>query len=231
MIREAIREELGATSLEPAAGLDLARIKGPRLDDPRMSRIEYVQVTVELPVPVKAFFNGYIRWVGHEYWAPRVQGAGHWLLIRKDGADSRFTLYDKPGMRPLNHYGVVTELERGRRFAWRAPLSEWNQAYVGTILEIEPTSSNGVHVTETLYFDVREDHLPAIAGFMSLSGLDQAAISTFLKQRLRGLAEFILLGGFPSTDRPATASEPDEWRRYASAGRLLEWIELQASIE
>jgi hypothetical protein len=229
MVKEPIREE-EAKALEPAAGLELARITGPSPDDPQMLRIEHARVTVELPVTAEAFFNAYSRWAGYEYWAPQVQGAGHWLLIRQGGVGSRFILYDKPGMRHLAHYGVVTELERERRFAWRAPFSEWNRAYVGTVLEVEPTSRNGVRVTETLYFDAREDHLPAITGFMSLSGLDRAAMSAFLKRRLRGLAEFILLGGLLPTGTPATRDEPGE-RRYADAGYWPAYTDLQAGGE
>lgn len=212
MIKEAIREEREVRNLDPAPGLDGARIAGPSPDDPQLVRIEQARVTVEVATPAEAFFNAYSRCAGCEYWAPQVWGAGHWLLIREGGTGSRLTIYDKPGMRPLTHYGVVTERVRNRRFAWRAPFSQWSRAFIGAILEIEPTSSSGVRVTETLYFDVREDHLPAIVGFMGLGGPDQAAMSNFLEQRLRGLAKFILLGEVPPAGPPAACDQPHERR-------------------
>lgn len=226
MIIESIDEE-EASGLNPEATLKLARIAGASPDDPQMVRVEHARVTVELPIPTATFFNAYSGWAGYEYWAPEVQGAGHWLLIQDGGTGSRFILYDKPGLRHLAHFGVVTDLERERRFAWRAPFSEWNRAYIGTILEVAPTTNGGVRVTETLYFDVREDHLPVIAGFMSLSGLDQETMTTFLERRLRGLARLIQSGrlgeadlAYPFTRNQVVAAD---WATRVSDG---EWVRI-----
>lgn len=170
------------------AGLDIA---GVSPQDASMLRVKHAQASIEIKTSAATYFNAFSRWAGYEYWAPEVQGAGHWLLVKEGGPGSKFILYDKPGPRHLAQFGVVTELDRNRRFAWRAPFSEWNRAYTGTILEIEPISNGGAKVTESLYFDVREDHLPVLAGFTALSGLDRQTITAFLQKRLQGLDRLI----------------------------------------
>jgi uncharacterized protein YndB with AHSA1/START domain len=164
---------------------------GASPQDPGMLRIQHARVSLEFNTPPDLFFNAYSRWAGYEYWAPDFQGASHWLVIRQGGTGSQFVLYDKPGGRNLVQFGTVTEVDRNRRFAWRAPFSEWSRAFIRTILEIEPTSSGGSRVTETLYVDAREDHLPVVAGFMGLSGYDSAAMEVFLEARLSGLDRLI----------------------------------------
>ncbi len=202
-------------------------VVGPSPQDPEMLRVEHAQVSVDLGTPPEAFFNAFSRWAGYERWAPEVQGAGHWLLVREAGPGSQFILYDKPGMRHLAHFGEVTELEPGHRFAWRAPFSEWNRAFIGTILEVAPTSSGGTRVTETLYFDVREDHLPVVAGFVTLSGFDHETIAAFLEARLRGLDRLVRTGQLDDRDleylfarnRVAAA----DWANRTSDG---EWVRI-----
>lgn len=172
---------------DTVTGLGAIQITGISPQDPGMLRIQHAQVRLEFDTPSERFFNAYSHWAGYEYWAPGIQGAGHWLVIRKGGPGSQFVLYDKPGPRHLAHFGTVTEVDRNRRFAWRAPFSEWSRAFIGTILEIEPTSSGGCRVTETLYLDARQDHLPVVAGFLALSGFDSTTMKAFLEARLTGL--------------------------------------------
>lgn len=57
-----------------------------------MLRIQHARVRLEFDTPPERFFNAYTRWAGYEYWAPAIQGAGHWLVIRKGGPGSRFVL-------------------------------------------------------------------------------------------------------------------------------------------
>lgn len=156
-----------------------------------MVRIEHARASVEVTTPPEPFFNAFSRWSHYEQWLPGRQGYGHWLVIRKDGPGSRFILYDKPAGHHLIHFGEVTEIDPNRRFAWRAPFNEWNRAYLGSILEITPTSQGGSRVTETLFFDAREDHLPVVSGFRALSGLDRSTMSDFLEARLKGLDRLI----------------------------------------
>ncbi|WP_323844318.1 SRPBCC family protein [Microbulbifer magnicolonia] len=200
---------------------------GPSRIDPAMVRIEHAAATVEVATEVDTFFNAYSRWAEYEQWAPDVQGAGHWLVVREGGPGSRFILYDKPGARHLAHFGEVTELECNRRFAWRAPFSEWNRAYIGTQLEIAPKSGGGSRVTETLYFEAREEHLPVVAGFTAMSGFDQKTLADFLEARLRGLDKLIQQGkikepdlAYLFTDNRVLAAD---WPQRVSEG---EWVRL-----
>lgn len=205
------------------------RIAGTRVspDDPSMLRVEHATATVELTTSPDVFFNAFSRWAGYEYWAPEVQGAGHWLVRRDGGRGSQFMLYDKPGVRHLVHFGVVTELDRSRRFAWRAPFNEWKRAYVGTVLEVAPKSGGGTKVTETFFFDAREEHLPVVAGFMATSGFDAETMTRFLEARLTGLDRLIQAGKLSGEDVSfAFAGNhvvATDWPNRISSG---EWVRL-----
>jgi uncharacterized protein YndB with AHSA1/START domain len=182
------------------AALKPAQVVFPSPQDPTMCRVNHAEATVEVSIPPEQFFNAFSRWAGYEQWAPGLQGYGHWLVIRQGGLGSRFILYDKPGPRHLVHIGEITELDRNRRLAWRAPFCEWQRAYMGSVLDITPTSSGGTRATETLYFDAREDHLPVVAGFMAMSGLDQKTLTDFLEARLKGLGHLIQEGRLRDQD-------------------------------
>ncbi len=210
-----------------SANLDGLQVIGASPQDAGMLRIKHAQVSVDVKTPADAYFDAFSRWAGYEHWAPEVQGAGHWLQVREGGLGSKFILYDKPTPRHLAHYGVVTELERGRRFAWRAPFSEWNRAYLGTILEVEPLSVGGARVSESLYFDLREEHLPVLAGFLELPGFDRVAMTEFLQARLKGLDRLILEGRLPDEDLGFYFDEnravAADWANRVSDG---EWVRI-----
>ncbi len=120
-----------------------------------------------------------------------MQGAAHWLVVHRGGPGSRFVLYDKPGLRHLVHFGTVTSFEPGRYFAWRAPFSEWPRAEVGSALEVAPLSSGRSRVTETFFFEAREDHHEILAGFLRTPGYDAATMERFVATRLAGLAQLL----------------------------------------
>lgn len=211
----------------PASSQDLMEVMGPSPQDSSMVRVKHALARVEVNSPPEVFFNAFSRWAGYEYWAPEVQGPSHWLVVFKDGPGSQFILYDKPGMRHLVHYGVVTELDRNRRFSWRAPFSEWKRAYIGTVLNIEPTSAGGARATETLFFDARGDHLPIVAGFMAVPGFDSNTMSAFMETRLRGLDRLIQTGKVKDQDLSYLFAQNQvlaaDWRTRVSDG---EWVRL-----
>lgn len=63
--------------------------------------------------------------------------------------------------------------------------------YIGTILECEQSTPESTTVTETLYFDVEDEHLPVLAGFMGTASLQQERIEMFLETRLQGLESLL----------------------------------------
>ncbi|MFC7139940.1 SRPBCC family protein [Halosimplex aquaticum] len=168
-------------------------VTGPSPVDSEMLRVEYARATVSVDADAETFFEAFSRFVRYDEWAPDVQGSAHWLTIRDGGPGSRFVAYDKPGRTHLAHFGEVVDVDRPTHFAWRAPFSEWQRAFVGTTLDIEP-AEGGATVTETLYFDVREEHLPVLGGFLGTDDLDRATFETFLESRLRGLDDLLQSG-------------------------------------
>jgi uncharacterized protein YndB with AHSA1/START domain len=190
-----------ASGAEAATSLDERTTRSPDTED--RLRIEHASVDVELPVSREAFFDAYSGLLRYDEWAPEVQGAGHWLVVREGGPGSRFVVYDKPGERHLVHFGVVTRCDRPRRFAWSAPFSEWPRATLGTVLELEATQAGGIRARETLFFEAREDHLPALGGFLALDGYDRRTFERFLRARLQGLGRLLAQG------RPR--AEPADW--------------------
>ena len=220
-------DNAGLDTPDPPFDMRAIQFIGISPQDPGMLRIKHAQVSLEFKTTPELFFNAYSRWAGYEYWAPDVQGAGHWLVIHQGGLGSEFVLYDKPGQRHLVHFGTVTEMQRDRRFAWRAPFSEWSRAFIGTILEIEPTSSGGSRVTETLYLDAREDHLPVVVGFMALSGYDAASMEAFLEARLIGLDRLIRSNDLTAQDLEYLFTHDRvvaaDWSGRISAG---EWVRI-----
>jgi uncharacterized protein YndB with AHSA1/START domain len=195
--------------------------------NPSTIRVPFAQVTIEIKTSPETFFAAFSSWAGYESWAPEVQGPGHWLLIKAGGPGSKFILYDKPGKHHLAHFGVVTELDRARRFSWRAPFSEWNRAYIGTTLEVNPKTGGGSRVTETLFFDLREDLLPVLAGFSLLSGLDPDSMMAFLEARLRGLDRSIQAGKIHENEMRDRFTQSQviaaDWANRISEG---EWVRI-----
>ncbi|MFZ5827815.1 MAG: SRPBCC domain-containing protein [Bacillota bacterium] len=205
-------------------GAVLERI-GHSPQDPAMIRVKVARTTVTTQTPPDLFYAAFCRWARYEEWAPGLQGPSHWLVVHQGGPGSSFILYDKPGPRHLAHFGVVTEVDRGRRFAWRAPFSEWQRVFIGTILELSPTSTGGSQVTETLYIDLREEHLPVVTGFLALEGLDPDSMTRFLADRLEGLDRLIRGGGLSDQELsdpfPANRVVAVDWPGRISTG---EWV-------
>lgn len=198
-------------------------------------RIQHAAATHRFRQGPEIVFNAFAGWAQYDRWAPAVQGAAHWLVLRRGGVGSRFILYDKPGPRHLSHFGEVTCAEPGRQFAWRAPFSEWPRVFVGTALELERGSNGDTIAHERLYFDVREDHLPALRGFLSLAGFDSASFEHFLATRLAGLGALL--------DRSAIAEEAmndpftedrlvaADWAGRVSTGRWIRILYADGEVE
>jgi hypothetical protein len=53
---------------------------------------------------------------------------------------------------------------------------------------------NAFFISLAIYFDAREDHLPAVVGFIVMSGFDQATMAVFLEARLKGVDRLIQAG-------------------------------------
>ncbi len=168
----------------------------PSPDDADFCRVNHASAARVFVQPPEQVFNAFTRWARYKEWSPDTQGPAHWLTIRAGGPGSSFILYDKPGARHLAQFGVVTALERNRRFTWRAPFAEWQRAFVGAVVEFAPTSSGGTRVQETLYFEAREDHLAILDGFLNTPGYDSEAFGAFLEAQLAGLARLLDEGIF-----------------------------------
>lgn len=199
----------------------------PSPDAPGLFRLHHASATCTFAQSPSVVFNVLSRWAGYEYWSPEMQGPAHWLVVHKGGPGSRFVLYDKPGPRHLVHFGIVTQLERDRFLAWRAPFSEWQRANIGTLIELTPASSGGTYVHETLYFEAREDHLTILAGFLSTPGFDAATFHTFLESRLAGLAHALDTKLIPNDERSFLFDENHivaaDWAGRISEG---EWVRI-----
>lgn len=156
MTQRTFTVDLPASGEQTTVELDAV---GESPTDPSCLRVKHAEATVEVQTDRDRFFDVFTRFAQYDQWAPEVQGSAHWLTIRDGGVGSKFIAYDKPGKTHLAHYGEVMEVDRPARFVWRAPFSEWQRAYVGTVFECEQTNQGTTAVTETFYFDVSEDHL------------------------------------------------------------------------
>lgn len=163
----------------------------PSPTSPDMVRVVHAKCTIDIESEPESFFTAFTQFDRYEKWAPSVQGSGHWLKISEGGVGSQFLLYDKPDLVHLAHFGTIETYEPLQQFSWRAPFSEWQRAFIGTRLEVTPTESGGTRATETLFFDVREEHLPVLAGFVTTTELDRSTFETFLEIRLTGLDALI----------------------------------------
>lgn len=193
--------------------------------DASFLRIEHATASVEIQVEPEAFFDAFTRFAQYDRWAPEIQGSAHWLTIKEGGPGSKFIAYDKPGTTHLAHYGEVIDVDRPHRFEWRAPFSEWQRAYLGTRLEIEETDQGTATVTETLYFDVRGEHLPVLAGFTDTASLHQERIEMFLETRLTGLDALLQADDIPDDEQSFLFTD-DRTMAADWAGRISdgEWV-------
>lgn len=217
-------------NVSPTSSLDSASAR-----ETGMRRVEHAAATHRFRQPPEVVFNAFAGWAQYDRWAPAVQGAAHWLVLRRGGVGSRFALYDKPGPRHLVHFGEVTCAEPGRRFAWRAPFSEWPRVFVGTALELERAPDGGTTASERLFFEAREDHLPALRGFLSLGGFETASFERFLATRLAGLGALLGESLIPEAelsdpfadDRLAAA----DWAGRVSTGRWVRILYADGEVE
>ena len=77
-------------------------------------RILYADGELDLRGPPSVIFNAFTRFARYRDWTPMIHVDQQWLTVRQGGVGSQFLLWEKPGDRHVQHYGVVTELERER---------------------------------------------------------------------------------------------------------------------
>jgi uncharacterized protein YndB with AHSA1/START domain len=190
-----------------------------------MVRVIHATCTINLESDSESFFSAFTRFNRYEEWAPTVQGSAHWLTIKEGGIGSQFILYDKPELVHLAHFGTVETYEPPRQFSWRAPFSEWQRALIGSTLEVTSTANDGPIAKESVFFDVREDQLPILAGFLTTTDLNRETFETFLETRLTGLDTLVSEERFDdlnSTDQFAADQQiADDWAGRISEG---EWV-------
>lgn len=199
----------------------------PSPDFTNMLRINHAVATREFRQPPENIFNIISSWSRYEQWSPDTQGPAHWLVMRAGGIGSTFILYDKPGVRHLAHFGEVTELERNRRFAWKAPFSEWQRAFIGMVVDLTPTSTGGTRVQSTIYFEARDDHIMILEGFLNTPGYDTTTFSHFLDAQLTGLARMLDARMFSAEEMTFPFDESQiiaaDWSGRISQG---EWVRI-----
>jgi len=189
-------------------------------------RAVHAEFTTDVPRPVEEVFDAFTGFARYDLWAPDVQGACHWLYLKEGGPGSRFLAYDKPGRRHLTHEGVVTELERPRRFAWTAPFGEWPRAIVGGEVDFKPTA-RGTRIRERVTFSCAPDGAGVLDAFLRLEGFDAATYAAFLRQRHAGLARLLTSDQLPVSERgyrfDTTCVVAADW-----AGRIADegWVRI-----
>jgi uncharacterized protein YndB with AHSA1/START domain len=197
----------------------------PSPDSPDMVRVVHAECSVTLESERESFFSAFTQFDRYEDWAPDVQGSAHWLSITAGAIGSRFICYDKPGTVHFAHFGTVEAYEPNKRFSWRAPFGEWQRAFIGSTLELSTEEGGHASVTERIFFDVHEEHLPILAGFLQTDGFDRDTFEAFLEARLSGLDALVCDGHLPAV---GSADSFTEDRRIAEdwAGRISEgeWV-------
>lgn len=158
-------------------------------------RVLYADGELDLRGPLPLIFNAFTRFARYRDWTPMIHVDQQWLTVREGGVGSRFLLWEKPGDRQVQHWGVVTEFERNRRFTWRAPFAEWSKVFLGTSMRMEP-HGDGARVYHVLYVDMPEEYLPIFAGFGSLHGLDLEFETFHIIEEARGFQSLLDAGAF-----------------------------------
>jgi uncharacterized protein YndB with AHSA1/START domain len=165
-----------------------------RISADRWVRVLYADGELDLRGPPSVIFNAFTRFARYRDWTPQIHVDQQWLTVRAGGVGSQFLLWEKPGDRHVQHYGVVTELERDRRFTWRAPFAEWGKVFLGTSMRMEARGNDGARIYHVLYVDMPEEYLPIFAGFGSLHGLDLEFETFHIFEEARGLQALLDAG-------------------------------------
>lgn len=124
-----------------------------------------------------------------------------WLDVRAGGVGSKFLLWEKPGNRQVMHYAAVTEMERNRKFTWRAPFAEWSKVFIGTSMQASPRPDGGTHVYHILYVDLPAEYLPIFGGFGTLPGFDLEFETFHIHEEARGFNKLLESGALTDAER------------------------------
>jgi len=182
------------------ASRTIARDWAGRIASGRWVRILYADGDLDLRGDPSVIFNAFTRFARYRDWTPTIHCDQQWLTVRDGGVGSRFLLWEKPGGRQVQHWGVVTELEPNRRFTWRAPFAEWGKVFLGTSLHMEPRDL-GARLYHVLYVDLPEEYLPVFAGFGSLHGFDLEFETFHIAEEARGFQALLDAGALHGEDR------------------------------
>lgn len=157
-------------------------------------RILYADGEIDFRDSPSVIFNAFSRFARYRDWTTMIHVDQQWLSVREGGVGSQFLLWEKPGDRHVQHYGVVTELERDRLFTWRAPFAEWGKVFLGTSMRMEPRGGNSARIYHVLYVDMPEAYLPVFAGFGSLHGFDLEFETFHILEEARGFQSLLDAG-------------------------------------
>lgn len=197
-------------------------------------RIEHVTLTTEIAHPIELVFDAFSGFARYDLWAPEVQGASHWLFVQEGGVGSRFLAYDKPGRRHLTHEGLVTELERPRRFAWTAPFGEWPRARLGAEIDFEATA-RGTRIRETMVLSCAHDDRCVLEAFLQLEGFDSASFASFLRRRHAGFAKLLDSSELTAHERrylfDATRMVAADWSGRIATDRWVRILYADAELD
>ncbi len=95
-----------------------------RISSGEWVRMLFADGEVDFPASEEVVFNVFSRFSRYADWTRTVHVGAEWHLVREGGLGSRFLIWEKPGDRHVMHYATVTDFERNKHFAWRAPFAE-----------------------------------------------------------------------------------------------------------
>ena len=172
-----------------------------RISQGEWVRVLYADGEIDFDGPPSVVFNAFTRFARYADWTRTIHVGCEWLDVKAGGVGSRFLLWEKPGERQVMHSAVVTELERNRKFTWRAPFAEWGKVFIGTSMTAIPRSDGGTHVYHVLYADLPTEYLPVFGGFGSLHGLDLQFETLHIHEEARGFNRLLQAGAFTEADK------------------------------
>lgn len=159
-------------------------------------RVLYADGEIDFDGPPDLVFNAFSRFASYADWTRMIHVGNEWFDVVPGGVGSRFAIWEKPGDRHVIHQGAVTELERGRKFAWRAPFAEWDKVLLGTAMTITGSSARHTRAYHVLYVDLPREYLPIFAGFGSLHGFDIEFETFHIHEEARGFNRLLRDGAF-----------------------------------
>lgn len=175
---------------------DVAADWAGRISEGEWVRVLYADGEVDWDAPVGDVFNAFTRFARYADWTRRIHVGAEWYEVRKGGVGSKFMIWEKVGDRHVMHYAGITELERNRKFAWRAPFAEWGKVFVGTALTVEPREDGVTHAYHVLYVDIPVEYLPVFGGFGTLPGFDMEFETHHIYEEAAGFGRLIEDGEF-----------------------------------